>query len=93
MSDLNGNYSLSVQQGATIVFSISAFVNQEKKAVAGVMNIQLKDDTKRWEEVAVVGYGVQKELRYRAISQVKAEDLENRTISNARRHCKGKTAG
>ena len=71
MSDLNGNYSLSVQQGATIVFSYIGFVTQEKKAVAGVMNIQLKEDTKTLEEVVVVGYGVQKKSSVTgAISQV-----------------------
>ncbi|MBP7871010.1 MAG: TonB-dependent receptor [Parabacteroides sp.] len=94
MSDLNGNYSLSVQQGATIVFSYIGFVTQEKKAVAGVMNIQLKEDTKALEEVVVVGYGVQKKSSVTgAISQVKAEDLENRTISNAPAALQGKTAG
>ena len=94
MSDLNGNYSLSVQQGATIVFSYIGFVTQEKKAVAGVMNIQLKEDTKTLEEVVVVGYGVQKKSSVTgAISQVKAEDLENRTISNAPAALQGKTAG
>ena len=46
MSDLDGNYSLSVKQGATVVFSYIGYVTQEKKALAGQMNIQLKEDSK-----------------------------------------------
>lgn len=31
MSDLDGNYSLSVKQGATVVFSYIGYVTQERK--------------------------------------------------------------
>lgn len=94
ITDMDGNYSLSVKEGATIVYSYIGYLTQEKKAVAGVMNITLKEDTKTLDEVVVVGYGVQKKSSVTgAISQVKAEDMENRTISNAPAALQGKTAG
>lgn len=94
ITDMDGNYSLSVKEGAIIVYSYIGYLTQEKNALAGVMNITLKEDTKTLDEVVVVGYGVQKKSSVTgAISQVKAEDMENRTISNAPAALQGKTAG
>ncbi len=94
ITDLDGNYMLSVKEGAVIVYSYIGYVTQEKKAVPGVMNVTLKEDTKTLDEVVVVGYGVQKKSSVTgAISQVKAEDMQNRTISNAPAALQGKTAG
>ena len=39
ITDLDGNYTLSESEGSTIVFSYIGYVTQEKKAVAGTMNI------------------------------------------------------
>lgn len=94
ITDLDGYYMLSVKEGAVIVYSYIGYVTQEKKAVPGVMNVTLKEDTKTLDEVVVVGYGVQKKSSVTgAISQVKAEDMQNRTISNAPAALQGKTAG
>ena len=94
ITDIDGNYTLSVGEGATIVYSYIGYVTQEKAAVSGVMDIVLADDTQALEEVVVVGYGVQKKSSVTgAISQVKAEDMQNRTITNAPQALQGKTAG
>lgn len=94
ITDLDGSYVLSVKEGTVIVYSYIGYVTQEKKAVTPVMNISLKEDSKTLEEVVVVGYGVQKKSSVTgAISQVKAEDMQNRTISNAPAALQGKTAG
>lgn len=94
ITDLDGSYALSVKEGTIIVYSYIGYVTQEKKAVTPVMNISLKEDSKTLEEVVVVGYGVQKKSSVTgAISQVKAEDMQNRTISNAPAALQGKTAG
>lgn len=94
ITDIDGNYTLNVNQGATIIFSYIGYVTQEKQAVAGVMNIVLKEDSETLDEVVVVGYGVQKKSSVTgAISQVKAEDMQNRTISDASQALQGKTAG
>ena len=91
ITDLDGNYTLSASEVPLIVFSYIGYVTQEKKAVAGTMNIILKEDSKTLDEVVVVGYGVQKKSSVTgAISSVKAEDFENRTITNAEQACRVK---
>ncbi len=94
ITDLDGNYALSVKKGATLVFSYIGYVTQEKQAVGGIMNITLKEDSKTLDEVVVVGYGVQKKSSLTgAVSSVKSEDMEARTITRAEQALQGKTAG
>lgn len=94
ITDMDGNYALSVREGAIIIYSYIGYITQEKKAVAGVMDITLKEDSKTLEEVVVVGYGVQKKSSLTgAVSSVKAEDMEARTITRAEQALQGKTAG
>ncbi|MDR2802563.1 MAG: TonB-dependent receptor, partial [Prevotellaceae bacterium] len=51
-------------------------------------------DNKALDEVVVIGYGVQKKSSVTgAISQVKAEDIQNRTITRPEQALQGKTAG
>lgn len=94
ISDLNGNYSLNVKPGATLVFSYIGYGTTESPANGKQMNIVLKEDNKVLDDVVVVGYGIQKKSSVTgAISQVKSEDMQNRTISNAQQALQGKTAG
>ena len=94
ITDIDGNYTLNVNQGATIIFSYIGYVTQEKQAVAGVMNIVLKEDSETLDEVVVVGYGVQKKSSLTgAVSSVKSEDMEARTITRPEQALQGKTAG
>ena len=52
------------------------------------------EDQKLLDEVVVVGYGVQKKSSVTgAISQVKNEDMQNRTITRPEQALQGKTAG
>lgn len=94
ISDMEGDYSLSVKPGATIVYSYIGYITQEKKASSSVINIKLDEDSKTLEEVVVVGYGVQKKSSLTgAVSSVKSEDMEARTITRAEQALQGKTAG
>lgn len=94
ISDLDGNYVLTATEGATIAYSYIGYVTQERKAREGTIHITLKEDTQALDEVVVVGYGVQKKSSVTgAISSVKSEDFENRTITNAEQALQGKTAG
>ena len=93
ITDFDGNFTIKVEAGQTIVISYIGYETQEAAAKNG-MTINLKPDNKVLEEVVVVGYGVQKKSSVTgAISQVKAEDMENRTISNAQQALQGKTSG
>ena len=60
-----------------VLNEINGVAGPGNEAVAGVMNIILKEDAQALDEVVVVGYGVQKKSSVTgAISSVKAEDFE-----------------
>lgn len=93
ITDFDGNFVINVKPGQTIVVSYIGYETQELAAKNG-MTIKLQPDNKVLDEVVVVGYGVQKKSSVTgAISQVKPEDIENRTISNAQQALQGKTSG
>src|SRR3979490_1107230 len=56
VSDLNGNYSISVQNAdAVLVFSYTGYTSQESKAGPGaVLNIQLSSKSSALNEVVVI---------------------------------------
>ena len=94
VTDIDGNYSLNATEGGTLVFSYVGYVTQEHPVAAGTLNITMTEDTETLDELVVIGYGVQKKSSVTgAISQVKSEDMENRTITNAPQALQGKTAG
>lgn len=94
ITDLEGRYSLSVNEGATLAFSYIGYVSQEVAATPGEHNVTLREESTKLDDVVVVGYGVQKKSSVTgAISQVKPEDMQNRSITNAQSALQGKTAG
>ncbi len=93
ITDFDGNFVVNVKAGQIITISYIGYETQEKPAKNG-MTIRLQPDNKVLDEVVVVGYGVQKKSSVTgAISQVKPEDMENRTITNAQQALQGKTSG
>lgn len=78
VTDLDGNFSLNVKPGATLVVSYIGYKTQEI-AVGNQSDIAitLKNDEKTLEDVVVVGYGVQKKkLVTGATVEVKGDDIE-----------------
>ena len=77
VTDFDGNFTLNVKPGSTIVVSFIGFKTQE--IVVGNQdnfNITMEDDNAVLEEVVVVGYGVQKKkLVTGATVEVKGEDI------------------
>ena len=94
VTDMDGNFTIQVQKGKTLIFSYLGYKNKEVLANSSKLKITLQEDNKVLDDVVVVGYGVQKKSSVTgAISQVKKEDMENRTITNAKSALQGKTAG
>lgn len=94
VTGLDGDFSIMVQKGKTLVFSYLGYQTKEVAAITSKLKVNMKEDNKVLDEVVVVGYGVQKKSSVTgAISQVKKEDMENRTITNAKSALQGKTAG
>ena len=77
VTDFDGNFTLSVKPGATIVISYIGYEAQEIRiGDQSSFNITLKEDNALLEEVVVVGYGVQKKkLVTGATVEVKGEDI------------------
>ncbi len=93
ITDFDGNFTVNVKAGQVITVTYIGYQTFEGAAKNG-MTINLKPDNKVLDEVVVVGYGVQKKSSVTgAISQVKPEDMENRTIANAQQALQGKTSG
>ena len=94
VTGLDGDFSIMVQKGKTLVFSYLGYQTKEVAAITSKLKVNMKEDNKVLDDVVVVGYGVQKKSSVTgAISQVKKEDIENRTITNAKAALQGKTAG
>ena len=95
VTDFDGNFSLNVKPGATIVISFIGFETQEIK-VGNQDNFQItmKDVNAVLEEVVVVGYGVQKKkLVTGATVQVKGEDIAKLNTTNALTAMQASTPG
>ena len=93
ITDFDGNFTVNVKAGQILVISYIGYETREVAAQNG-MTVRMQPDNKVLDEVVVVGYGVQKKSSVTgAISQVKPEDMENRTISNAQQALQGKTSG
>ena len=95
VTDFDGNFSLNVKEGATIVVSFIGYETQEIK-VGNRDNIEItmRDDNAVLEEVVVVGYGVQKKkLVTGATVQVKGEDIAKLNTTNALTAMQASTPG
>ena len=56
ITDIDGRYSVSAQQGQTLVFSYIGYQSQEiKVGTSSVINVVLKEDTEMLDEVIVLG--------------------------------------
>ncbi len=95
ITDADGNYSITVAEGATLVFSSIGFITQEVKVGEQTsVTITLKDDSKTLDEVVVVGYGEQKRSNVTgAVASVTVEDMTNKTQLRLDQALQGLVAG
>ena len=94
-TDNDGNFSIQAPGDATLIVSYLGFVRQEI-AVNGqsTLNISLEEDVQELDEVVVVGYSTQRKSDLTgAISQVKADDIENYLFTDASQALQGRMAG
>ncbi len=96
ITDIDGNFNLNVEAGATLVISFIGYQTVEVKAGTGPLAVVLEDDSEMLDEVIVVGYGTQKRKNFTgSVSTVKAEDspLALMPSSNAMDLLRGTTTG
>ena len=95
VTDFDGNFTLNVNPGATIVLSYIGYQTQEiKVGNQSNFNITLNEDDAVLEEVVVVGYGtMKKKLVTGATVQVKGEDIAKLNTTNALEAMQSSTPG
>ena len=95
VTDLDGKWSLSVNPGAVLQFSIIGYAQQEI-AVGNrtVINVTLEEDSEFLDEVVVVGYGTMKrsDLSGASVSMSEA-DLKGSIITSLDQTLQGRAAG
>ena len=93
ITDFDGNFILTVQQGAKLQFSYIGYKTQEH-AAAPSMQIRMGEDTELLEEVVVVGYGVvKKNDATGSVTAIKPDDMNKGLQTNAQDMIQGKIAG
>ncbi|MEQ9287661.1 MAG: SusC/RagA family TonB-linked outer membrane protein [Cyclobacteriaceae bacterium] len=81
-SDLDGNYSLTVPEGAILTISFVGYKSIERVVgTENVIDIQMQPDFEQLEEVVIVGYGeIKKEHLTSSVATVDGNDLQNRPV-------------
>ena len=93
VTDFDGNFSLNVKPGATLVISYVGYVSQEIKAGDNV-RVNLKEDGHVVNEVVVIGYGTQRrEAVTGSVANIGGEKLNQVAATNAAQALQGRVAG
>ena len=93
VTDFNGNFSLNVKPGATLVISYVGYESQEIKAGDNV-HVNLKEDGHVVNEVVVIGYGTQRrEAVTGSVANIGGEKLNQIAATNAAQALQGRVAG
>ena len=95
ITDFDGNFSIQAKSDATLVISYIGYVTETVKLNGRTaISVTLKEDAQTLNDVVVIGYGIQKKSDLTgAVASVKAEDLKNRSTTDAAAAIQGKAAG
>ena len=93
ITDLDGNFTLTVPQGATLVVSFIGYKTQEVAAAPSVI-ITLQDDAELLGEVVVIGYGTAKKNDLTgSVTAISADKMVKGAVTSATDMLVGKAAG
>ncbi|MFT7033214.1 MAG: TonB-linked SusC/RagA family outer membrane protein [Cyclobacteriaceae bacterium] len=97
ITDLDGNYAISVpEEGAILVYSFVGYLQEEEAVgIRSSIDIQLDVDSQQLEEVVVVGYGaIKKKDLTGAVVSLETEDMTTgSSVSSAAQMLQGRAAG
>ncbi len=95
VTDVNGNYSITVPDDAVLVFSYVGYEDKEV-AVAGksTLNITLQLSTKVIDQVVIVGYGSTRKIDLTgSVTQIKGDEVAKQSSFSPIGALQGKVAG
>ena len=95
VTDLDGNFSITVAQGAkSLTFSYVGFINKTVAIKGDVLNVSMEPDNQQLGEVVVVGYGTARKSDLTgSVSTVNAKDFNKGAISSPEELINGKVSG
>ena len=95
ITDFDGNFSVPAENNATLVISYIGYTTETVKVCGrNNLSITLREDAQTLNDIVVIGYGVQKKSDLTgSVASVKAEDLKNRSTTDAAAALQGKAAG
>ena len=93
ITDMDGNFSLTVPQGATLEFSCVGYKTLAIQATAR-MTVNMEPDTDALDESVVIAYGQQKKVTITgAVSAVGSEDILKAPVANVANALQGNLPG
>jgi len=93
VTDIDGKFSISVPEGAELIFVSIGFKDLTAKA-SPVMNITLEEDSQMLEETVVTGYTVQRKADLTgSISVVNVDDIAKQNENNPIKAMQGRVPG
>lgn len=95
VTDIDGNFSLTVPENATLQVSYIGY-NTQELSVAGktLFTILMKEDNKTLDEVVVIGYGTMKKSDITgSVASVKVSELKEGVSTSVDQMLLGKSAG
>ena len=95
ISDLDGKFMLLAKTGDILRISYVGYTPQEIKLTGNQqLRIIMEEDTKRLEEVVVVGYGTQKKVNLTgSVSSITADELANKPVMSTAQALAGLAPG
>lgn len=95
ITDIDGKYTLEVTPGTVIEFSYIGYMTQNQSVGKDdVINVNLREDTQKLDEIVVVGYGTQTKREITgSVTNVTAEEFNQGLTRNAADLLQGKVAG
>ncbi|MBA4055525.1 MAG: SusC/RagA family TonB-linked outer membrane protein, partial [Marivirga sp.] len=95
VTDLNGEFNISVQDNSTLVISVIGYTTQEVQVSdKTVIDISMVADVTSLQEVIVVGYGTQLKREITgSVQTVSGEDLRDLPVSQITQKMQGRLAG
>lgn len=94
ITDIDGNYSMEVEKGKTLMFSYIGFTTRQVVVESDRIDIVLQEDLQALDEVVVIGYGsMQRKDVTSSITTVKAEDLNVGVVTTPAQMLQGKVPG
>ena len=94
ISAFDGTYQITVAKNKTLVFSYLGYKTKEVLVATAQLNITLKEDAQKLDEIVIIGYGsTTVKDATGAVTAVTAKDFNKGNITTAENLLNGKVAG